>query len=100
MYQSLSSVSTLTQIVNAINAILRGRSNAVGTITLDPLAASTVIEDPRISADSSIHLQPTNGITAACCTSTYISSIGNGTATITHLSTGDLDKTYKYTIHG
>jgi hypothetical protein len=99
MLQPLSRISTTDQLVEAINAILRGRSNAVGTVTLTANDTSTVINDPRISNDSAILLQPTTANAAGALGTTYIAVV-NGMATINHANAVSVDRIFKYVVHG
>jgi hypothetical protein len=96
--QPLSRISTTEQLVNAVNAILRGRSNAVGSITLAVSATSTVIVDPRISADSVIILVPQTANAAA--ETPFQGATIVGQVTLNHASAVTTDRTYKYAIIG
>jgi hypothetical protein len=96
----LSRVSTTDQIVNAINAILRGRSNATGSVTFTASVTSTTITDPRISADSVILLVPQTANAAGAVATTYQGVTANGSAVIQHANTGTTDRTFRYVVCG
>jgi phage baseplate assembly protein gpV len=98
--QPLSRNSTTEQLVNAINAVLQGRSNAVGTVTLTAGATTTTITDPRISADSAIVLVPTTANAAGAIATTYQSTTANGSVVIQHSNTASTDRTFKYVVNG
>ncbi len=48
-----------------VNELVRGRTNAVDTITLDLNSATTVVSDPRVSPFSRVFLFPRNSDAAA-----------------------------------
>ncbi len=96
----LSRVSTIEQVVNAVNAILRGRSNATGTVTLTAGATSTTISDARISADSVLLLSPQTANAAGAVATTRQGATDNGSVVIDHANTATVDRTFKYVICG
>lgn len=98
--QPLSRVSTIEQIVLALNAILTGRSNAVGTVTLTASVTTTTITDPRISADSAIVLAPTTANAAGAIATTYQGTTANGSCVINHANAASTDRTFKYVVIG
>lgn len=98
--QPLSKASSIEQLVNAINAILRGRSNAVGTVTLTASATVTNIVDPRISSDSAIQLVPQTASAAGVIATTFQGTTIVGQATLTHASAASTDRTFKYVVIG
>jgi hypothetical protein len=80
----------------ALNEVIRGRTNAVDTKTLTAGAASTVVTDSRVTQYSRIFLFPTTANAAAelgngTC---YVSSVGDGTYTITHANNAQVDRTF------
>ncbi len=87
-------------LADRINLLINGRSNAVGDVTLTANAASTTLTDARIGLDSHIGLMPTTSNAAAALATTYVSSRGKGTATITHANNAQTDKTFRYSIQG
>ena len=96
----LSRVSTIDQIVNAINAILRGRSNATGSVALTPSVTTTTITDARISADSVILLMPTTANVASAVATTRQGTTTNGSVVIQHANAVSADRTFHYVICG
>lgn len=88
------------EIAQAVNLIIDGRSNAIGSVTLTSSAASTVVTDLRVGTSSRILLMPTTSNAAAALATTYIGTVGNQTFTITHANNGQTDKTFKYAIVG
>jgi len=90
----------LREIAKAVNLMIDGQSNAVGEFTLTAGATSTVIADLRVGIDARILLMPTTANAAAALTTTYISSIGKQTFTISHANNSQTDKIFKYAIIG
>lgn len=83
----------------AINAMLLGRSNNTGSVTLTAGATSTTVSDRRVHAESVIHHMPTTA-TAGGSISMYVSSVGKQTFTITHAEQASTTRVFKYSIHG
>lgn len=96
----LSRVSTIEQVVNAVNAILRGRSNATGSVTLTASVTSTTINDARISSDSVLLLSPQTANAAGAVATTYQGITANGSVVIQHANAVTTDRTFKYVICG
>jgi hypothetical protein len=97
-------VNTLAAFLRQVTTTLRntteGKLNAVGDVTLTANAASTTLVDIRIGPDSFIGLMPTTANAAAALASTYVSSRGDGTATITHANNAQTDKIFTYIVIG
>jgi hypothetical protein len=80
----------------ALNELIRGRTNAVDTITLTAGAASTTVTDSRVTPFSRIFLFPTTANAAAelgngTC---YIATPVKGSYTITHANNAQVDRTF------
>lgn len=86
----------LRNMALAINELIDGKSNATGSITLNANATSTVVTDRRVGIDSIIPLMPTTANAAAAVATTYISSRGKQTFTVTHANNAQTDKIFKY----
>lgn len=84
------------RINGAIRELFQGRSNAVGTVTLTASTTTTAVTAINCGTDSKIFLMPTTANAAAdfVSGSLYVSSVGQGTFTITHPSDADTDKTF------
>lgn len=80
------------------NLVLRGKMNAVATVTLTPGATSTVLTDERIGIFSTVNLQATSA-TAAAAVGLWVEK-AQGSATIHHDNTADLDRTFSCLIIG
>ena len=86
----------------AINQLIRGRSNAVGEVTLTANAATTTITGPNINADAECFLMPKTANAAAEFGNgtIRISAIVAGTVTITHANNAQTDRTFGYLVIG
>lgn len=89
----------LLKIIDAINAMLKGRGNSIGTFTTiaSGVATTTVVTDNRFESGMTIDLMPMD-VTASTC-DWYISSRGTGTFTVTHLPTVS-PATFTYSFRG
>lgn len=90
----------LRLLESAVNLLIDGKSNAIGTVILTAGQGSTTIEDLRVGADSRILLMPITSNAAAALASTYIGSVGKQTFTISHTNNGQTDRNFKYAIIG
>lgn len=84
------------RIVQAIRDLFAGRSNAVGTVTLTANSATTVVTALNVGAGSRVFLMATTANAAAenGGTTLRISSVGQGTFTITHVNNAQTDRTF------
>lgn len=83
-----------------INNALDGKINSTGTVTLAQSATSTTLTDYRIGANSIILFMPTTANAAAGMDALYVSARSDGSATLTHDSTADSDRTFGYVVLG
>lgn len=92
----------LRRIATTVNAILNGRQNNVGSVTLTANTTTTTVTDFRVGADSVITLMPTTANAAAAIATTYVSSIDplTNTFVLTHANNAQTDKTFKYEVTG
>lgn len=96
------SEKNLWDIVQAIIQAINGRHNAAGSVTLTANAATTVVNQPNCSRDSSPTLTPATAHAAAevgngTC---YVSSVDNGSFTITHANNAQADRTFYFQCNG
>jgi hypothetical protein len=92
----------LKKIVLAIAQLAAGRSNAVGTVTLATSAATTVVTDKNCAAGSTPLFTP---ITANAALeigngTMYVSTVANGSFTITHANSATAGRTFLYALIG
>lgn len=80
--------------------IHQGKLNAVGSVTLAASATTTAITDPRINSESFIGLMPKTSNAAGALSGLYVTSRGDGTATLAHASTTTTDRGFDFCIIG
>ena len=90
----------IRRLLEGVNALASGRSNAIGSVTLTASATTTDVTDRRSGIDSVIALMPTTSNAAAAIGTTYVSSRGIGTFTLTHANNAQTDRTFSYSIQG
>lgn len=96
------------RMARAIQALMLGKSNCTLDVTLNANAATTTIQDPRISATSAIvpAMATTAHAATALAAGIYVTSITGatafqtGSAVINHNNTVDTDKTIRFLILG
>ena len=90
------------RIARVVHGIMNGKTNNQGSLTLAPGSATTTLADPRIGPESVILLMPSTANAAAELGngSLHVSARGDGTATLTHASNAQADRTYGYAVIG
>lgn len=91
---------TQREVFEAIEQILLGRLNNVGTITLTENVTTSTITNRIIHENSVITFSSKTANAATELANLYISAKANGSATITHSNLSSTDRTYDYVIHG
>src|SRR5262245_26854406 len=78
--------TNLAKIVQAIRELFEGRSNAVGSFSLDQSpATTTTVTVPTCGASSTVLIAPKNADgKSAYFAGAYVSSIVNGSFVVTH----------------
>jgi hypothetical protein len=86
----------------AIRDLFAGRSNAVGTVTLADGAASTVVTAINCGLGSRVFLTPTTANASAEFGNgtIYVSTVANGSFTITHANNAQTDRTFYWVCLG
>ena len=92
--------SWLRSIATVLNNVLLGKLNNTGVVTLTANAATTTLADPRIGANSVIHLMPTTVNAAVALATTYFTTFLDGSCVINHTNNAQADKTFSFTITG
>jgi hypothetical protein len=90
------------KVNTAINELAKGRSNAVGTVTLAPSAAGTTVAAKNCGAGSVVLLSPLTAHAAAEIGNgtIYVSAVLNGSFTLAHASNAQNDRTFGYVCLG
>ncbi len=86
------------RIVQAVRDLFSGRSNAVGTMTITPNAATTVVTALNCSVESRVSLTPTSAAAATemGAGTCYVSAKGVGTFTVTHANSATVGRTFDW----
>lgn len=87
------------RISEGLNLVIR-KVNNMAEITLTAGAATTVMDDARLSAFSVLSFMPLTANAAAVHPSIYVTDQGNGHATIHHTNSGTTDKDFRVGIAG
>lgn len=88
------------QVVQTMVNVLLRKLNCTADLTLRAGQATTIMQDPRLSAFSVLTFMPTTASAATAKASVYVTAQNNGVATINHANTADTDKTFKVALHG
>jgi hypothetical protein len=90
------------RVNTAINELAKGRSNAVGTVTLAVSATSTTVAAKNCGAGSVVLLSPLTVHAAAEIGNgtIYVSAVLNGSFTLGHASNTQNDRTFGYVCLG
>lgn len=86
----------IRRIVDSVRQLNDGRQNSVGTITLRPSQTTTTVTFENCSKECEVFLQARTANAAAAVPTTYISSILQGSFTITHANNVQADKTFGF----
>lgn len=90
----------LAKFALSLQQLASGRSNATGSVTLTASATSTVVTSPNCAPGSAVFLFPKTANAAGALSTTYVSSVGKQTFTITHASAASVDRTFFYVCLG
>lgn len=96
----LGEPSWRVMIARAVNLLLKGKVNAVTTLTLNVSATSTTLTDDRVGPASHIALTPLTSSATALDIAPYVSARGKGSATISHGSSPASDLNFSVLILG
>lgn len=86
----------------AINQLVQGRSNAVGTVTLTASATTTTVNAQNCGAGSVVFLSPQTAHAAAEVGNgtIFVSAVANGSFTLTHASNTQTDRVFGFVCLG
>lgn len=90
------------KINSVLDGVMNGKTNNKGSFTITANAATTVVTDLRVGADSIILPSPTTATAATEWASgaMYVSSIGKQTFTVTHNNSAPTDRDFTYAVIG
>lgn len=78
----------------------QGHLANVGNVTLGASTVSTVVADSRVSVNSWVGLAPRTADALSAQPTVFVSTVMDGTFTITHSSSVSTTKTFKYALLG
>lgn len=88
-------------IARTANLALGGKINATTSVTLNPSATTTTLSDPRISADSTVHLMPqTSAAATAFAAGIYVTGFTTGSCVLNHASNASTNQNFSVLIIG
>ncbi len=90
----------IRKVIFALNETTRGRSNATSTVTLTASATTTTATAVNCAEGSQVFLSPKTANAAGALATTYISTIANGSFTITHANNSQTDRIFGYVCLG
>lgn len=96
------SKGTLSDALDGIHSLYRGRSMAVGSVTLTQNVATTTVTHDSISEDAKPVLFPTtaNAATEIGNGTMYVSAVVAGSFTITHANAATAGRTFYWVALG
>jgi hypothetical protein len=94
----------IRRVAEVVNRSLTGKLNALKEITLTANAASTVIDDARLTTGSLVLFDPvtSNAATELAAGTLYVTTANrrNGRFTVTHANNAQTDRTFKLLLIG
>lgn len=101
-FPTLAQGADIRRVVETVQNLLRGKLNAVTTLTLAANVATTTLTDSRIGGESHIALTPTTANASAeiGAGTIYVSARAKGSATVTHANNAQTDRSYSVLIIG
>ena len=92
----------LFKIVNVVIALVQGRNNATGSVTLAANSATTIVAAPNCAAGSAIFLFPATAHAAAEIAAgvLHVSTVADGSFTLAHVNNAQADRGFFYVVLG
>lgn len=88
------------RLVDAVIQLVEGRHNAASRFTLTPGATTTIVNHPNCSKDCEPQFSARTANAAAALATTYISSVDQGSFTVTHANSAIADRVFGFTVTG
>ena len=87
-------------VSTSLNNTINGKLNSTGTITLRASQTTSTLTDARIGGNSIILFMPTTANGRTALNGLHVSARANGSATLTHASSGNTDQNLSYCVIG
>lgn len=92
---------TERQLSDAVNALIDGRGNSSGEVTLRASQTTTTVTRPTINGNGQVFLFPKTANAAGALATTYATvAAAGGSFQITHASAVSTDRTFAYLVIG
>lgn len=90
------------KIAFAVNQMLQGRSNAVGSVTLTANAGTTTVTAANCGSGSTVLLFPetTSAATEFGAGTLKVGTVSNGSFIVTHVNSATADRTFRWVALG
>lgn len=83
-------------IASAVNGLIDGKLDVIGTVTLAASATTTTVSDNKFESGMVPLFVPTTSNAAGALSGLYVSARTKGEFTLTHASTATTDRTFLY----
>jgi alpha-glucuronidase len=97
-------IEWLRRTSKVVNALLQGKTNNVGTVTLNANSTTTTVtlSEGRLGSDTYVGLTPTTSSAKTAMADGYMitKDVAAQTFTITHNNTADTDKIFTFVLIG
>lgn len=84
------------ELAGAVNALIGGKLDAIGTFTLTANVTTTTVTDNKFESNQVVIWSPTTANAAAAMTNVYLSTRSKGSFVLTHSNTATTDRTFLY----
>lgn len=84
------------RLATAVNALIAGKADVVGTFTLAAGGTSTVVADNKFEGNMAVLWVPLTANAAGAIGGLYLSARQQGQFTLTHANTASTDRTFAY----
>lgn len=93
-------VGQVLRHAESINALIDGKANVTGTVTLTANSATTTVSDNKFESGMVPVFVPTTANAAAALGGMYVSARTQGGFTLTHANNAQTDKSFLYVRFG
>lgn len=84
------------RLASAVNALIAGKADVVGTFTLAANVTTTTVTDNKFESNMAVVWAPTTANAAGALAGLYLSARAQGSFTLTHANTATTDRTFVY----
>lgn len=85
-----------TVMADAINGLIDGKLNVLGSVTLRASQTTTTVSDNKFESNMVPYLMATTANGAAALTNVYLSARDKGSFTLTHANNAQTDRSFLY----